>query len=561
MRKKKLVVIGIDGAPFELIEQWAKSGDLPNMAKLIERGSFGVLRSTIPVHSPTAWASFITGLNPGQHGVFDFAQRDTDGYELRVVRADHIPGRSLWRLLSDEEKKVAVINVPMTYPPEPVNGFLLSGLGTPDYSTYSYPPEMTAELNDAGYRVNKKFFFVPDRQDEWLQDIHEITEIRGQTTVRLLQEEMWDFAMVVFRNSDEICHFFWHHLDETHPDHDPDAAPRYKNAIRDLYQHIDKWVGEIVAVAGEETNIVVMSDHGAGPLYKDVFLNEWLIEKGWLKLKEAPAGRGLWENLARRSGLTRANISDRLTRMDLHSVEFAIKKILGDRIKVLPRDERPEFTSAIDWEITSAYSMGYYGQIFINLKGREPQGIVEPGVEYETLRDEIAQQMLEIVDPEDGRKVVDRVYKKEELYHGSYVDDAPDLLAIMRNLTYITRMGYEFAAERGVLFRKPYTAESGSHRLEGILIGAGPDIVGQKELPEFEIQDLTPTLLYLMGCSIPTYMDGRLIEPLLDPGLLGEFPQQFRKMEIELREDTADVWDEASEAEVKERLKKLGYLG
>ena len=561
MQNNKVVVIGIDGAPFELIDKWARSGDLPNISRLIERGGFGVLRSTIPVHSPTAWASFITGLNPGQHGVFDFAQREADGYELRVVRADQIPGKSLWRLLSDEKKRVAVINVPMTYPPEPVNGFLLSGLGTPDYSIYSYPPEMTAELNGAGYRVNKKFFFVPDRLDEWLQDIHEITEIRGRTTVRLLQKEPWDFAMVVFRNSDEICHFFWHHLDETHPDHDPDAPPRYKNAILDLYQHIDKWVGEIVAVAGEKTNFIVMSDHGAGPLYKDVFLNEWLIEKGWLILKETPTGRGSLENLARKTGLTRANISDKLTRMDLHRVEVVIKKLLGDRIKVLPRDERPEFTSAIDWEHTSAYSMGYYGQIFINLRGREPLGIIEPGEEYETLRDEIARQMLEIVDTEDGRKVVDRVYKKEELYHGEFLDDAPDLLAIMRNLTYITRMGYEFAAERGIFFRKPYTAESGSHRLEGILVAAGPDIARQKELPDFEIQDLTPTVLYLMGCSIPTYMDGRLIEPLVDPALLREFPKQYIDMEIESRDDAPDTWDEVSEAEVKERLKKLGYLG
>mgnify|MGYP000272711237 CR=1 FL=1 len=277
MSLRKTLVIGLDGAPFELIEKWSASGELPNLAKLIDKGCFSVLRSTIPVHSPTAWASYITGVNPGKHGVFDFVRREEDSYQLRVIRADQYAGASLWRLLSEHGRTVGVMNVPMTYPPEPVNGFLLTGLGTPDYVPYSYPPEMSEELNEQGYRVNKKFFFTPDRQDEWLEDIHAITEIRGETAVRLMQEQPWDFFMVVFRNSDEICHFYWHHMDETHPEHDPQAPAQYKMAILDLYKHIDRWVGHIIETAGEECNIIIMSDHGAGPLYKDVFLNSFSV--------------------------------------------------------------------------------------------------------------------------------------------------------------------------------------------------------------------------------------------------------------------------------------------
>jgi predicted AlkP superfamily phosphohydrolase/phosphomutase len=561
MTRNKLLVIGLDGAPFELIQKWSREGHLPNLAKLIERGGFGVLNSTIPVHSPTAWASFITGLNPGQHGVFDFVQREAGGYQLRVVRADQIPGKSLWRLLSENGRSVGVMNVPMTYPPEAINGFLLSGLGTPDFSTYSYPPEMTAQLNAQGYRVNKKFFFDPERQDEWLKDIHDITEIRGETAVSLMLEKPWDFFMVVFRNSDEICHFYWHHMDESHPLYDSYAPANYKTAIRDLYQHIDKWVGEIVSAAGDRTNVIVMSDHGAGPLYKDVFLNEWLIEKGWLKLKEISSGQGGWTQLTRRLGLTRANISDTLTRLDLHRVEVLVKRILGDRINVLPRDERPEFINAIDWTQTQAYSFGYYGQVFVNLKGREPEGIVEPGIEYESLRDEIAKQLLEIIEPADGCRVVDRVYKKEELYHGNFLTSAPDLLAIMRDLTYITRKGYEFAEQRGILFREPYTKETGSHRREGILIGAGPDIVAGQKLTDHDIQDLTPTLLHLQNCAFPNYMDGNVITELLSAEFGDQHPIQTYEAEIEQRVGMLDSWNEENEAEITERLKKLGYLG
>jgi predicted AlkP superfamily phosphohydrolase/phosphomutase len=265
--------------------------------------------------------------------------------------------------------------------------------------------------------------------------------------------------------------------------------------------------------------------------------------------------------VARRLGVTRANISDTLTRLNLHRAEVLIKRALGDRIRVLPRDERLEFHEAIDWSRTKAYSFGYYGQVFINLKGREPEGIVEPGAEYETLREAIIQQLSGLVDPADGRPVVDCVYKKEDLYYGRYLDEAPDLLAIMRGLSYTTRKGYEFAAERGVIFREPYTDETGSHRLEGILIAAGPDIQASASLPPYAIQDLTPTLLHLLHCPIPRYMDGRPILDLLQPAFIEQHPLQYKDTEIRLRNDTPAGWDEAAEAEITERLKKLGYLG
>ena len=561
MSAHKLLVIGVDGVPHPLIERWAASGDLPNLARLIDRGCFGILRSTIPVHSPTAWTSFITGLNPGQHGVFDFVQRIPGTYQLGVVRADQYPGASIWRLLSGQGKRVGVMNVPMTYPPEPVNGFLVSGLGTPDYSRYSYPRELQEELEAEGYRVNKKFFFVRDRQDEWLQDIRSITDKRGQTAVRLIREKQWDFFMVVFRNSDEICHFYWHHLDETHPHHDPDAPQHYKTAILDLYRQIDHWIGEIVRAAGEDVNVVVMSDHGAGPLYRDVFLNEWLWREGWLTMRDEVAAKRGWLRGMQRLGLTRARISDALTRMDMHWLETAVKRVMGDRIHVLPRDERPEFHNAIDWSRTRAYSFGYYGQIFLNLQGREPQGIVLPD-DYEAVREEIARGLLSLVDPEDGLPVVDRVYRKEELYHGRYLAEAPDLLAIMRGLTYITRKGYEFAGERGTLFREPYTDETGGHRLEGILVAAGPDIrQSEAALPERPIIDLTPTLLWLQDCPIPEYMDGEAIEDMLDDDFRAGHLPAIVPSEIHMRTEMEDSWDAAAEAEMTERLKQLGYLG
>jgi predicted AlkP superfamily phosphohydrolase/phosphomutase len=169
--------------------------------------------------------------------------------------------------------------------------------------------------------------------------------------------------------------------------------------------------------------------------------------------------------------------------------------------------------------------------------------------------------MLQIADPADNLPVIDRLYTREELFEGPHVPDAPDLLAIMRDFTYMTRKGYEFAASRGTLFREPYTKESGSHRLEGILIGAGPDIAGPTALDAFDIQDLTPTILHLQQCPIPRYMDGRLISPFFAPQYLADHEPAFEERPITVRTDVSAAWSDAEEAEITERLKNLGYLG
>ncbi len=339
------------------------------------------------------------------------------------------------------------------------------------------------------------------------------------------------------------------------------APARYRTAILDLYQQIDAWIGRIVEEAGPDTNIVIMSDHGAGPLYQDVFLNEWLIERGWLKLREVSGGQGAWMNAARKLGLTREHISDTLSRLNLHWLEVRIKELLGDRIEALPRDERLEFVNAIDWSQTKAYSFGYYGQVFINLRGREPLGIVNAGREYAELRDEIMREMQTIVDPADGLPVMDHVFVREELFEGEHVAEAPDLLAIMRDFTYMTRKGYEFADRRGLLFREPYTKETGSHRLEGILVAAGPDVAAGCALDTYDIQDLTPTLLHLQNSPIPTYMDGRLIETLFSEEFLEVNDPRYEEREMSVRDDVKLDWSDADETELVERLKNLGYLG
>jgi predicted AlkP superfamily phosphohydrolase/phosphomutase len=554
------LVIGLDGATLDLIGPWAQAGYLPHLAHIMQAGCHGVMRSTIPVHSPTAWSSFMTGTNPGKHGVFDFVKRQPNSYRLRVVRSSNIRGPSLWQLLSHYGHRVAVMNVPMTYPPQPVNGFMVSGLGTPDYKPFTYPPDMSDDLRARGYRVNKEKFYHPADKEAWLADIYDTSEKRARIALELMAEHEWDFFMLVFRNTDELAHFFWSYMDPSHPEHDPNADERYRRAILEYYQRVDEWIGQLVEAAGPNTNVFIVSDHGAGPLYKDVFLNEWLIQKGWLTLKKASLPGKMISGVARRLGLTRANISSTLSALHLHCLEVVIKTVLGDRIEILPRDRRPEFVNAIDWSKTKAYSFGYYGQIFINLEGREPQGIIAPGKEYENLRNEIIQELLRLKDPEDGLPVVDQVLKREELFEGPHVSDAPDLLTIMRGLSYMTRKGYEFSEERGRIFRRPYTYESGSHRLEGILLACGPHITSGKKLADVKISDFAPTLLYLSDCPIPPEMDGRVLTEMISPQYALQHQVVIKSPEaVEKQVDAG--WEPDEEEEIKERLRGLGYLG
>ncbi|MFQ6100894.1 MAG: alkaline phosphatase family protein [Anaerolineae bacterium] len=553
----RVMVIGLDGATLDLIEPWARAGHLPVLGSLMERGRYGRLRSVLPVVSAAAWSTFMTGTNPGKHGVFDFTYREPDSYRLRPVTRYHIRAPSLWKLLSEQERRVGVMNVPMTYPPEPVNGFLTSGLGTPNFKSFTYPPELSDRLLRNGYRVNRRVYSYLDNEDTFLHDIYEITDRLTSAALSLLAEELWDFFMIVYRGTDEVSHIFWRHMDSSHPDYDPVRSAAYRDVILEFYQRIDSHLGELIATAGPETTVFIASDHGSGPLYKDVFLNEWLRQQGYLISQSPPPLR----QFLARAGLTRSNVSRFLRWAHLGRVERIIKDLLGDRIKLLPRTGWTDFGEGIDWSRTRAYSFGYQGQIYINLAGREPQGIVAPGSEYEALRDELCQVLKELVDPADGKPVVDRINKGEDIYHGPNLVHAPDLVITMRDLAYITRQGYEFGNQPGEIFCASRIHESGGHRLDGILIAAGPGITqATEERPAAWLGDIAPTVLHVLGCAVPEWMDGRVLQEWLSPSLVSR-PVSTYKWSPSDSMLGIDTLSPSEEEEILERLSDLGYLG
>lgn len=559
-QRNPVLVIGWDGATLDLAMPWIKAGRLPVLQKLLETGGGGRLRSVLPVLSPSAWASFATGVNPGRHGIFDFAQRTLGRYDLRLITARDVKAPTLWRLLSDAGKRVAVINVPMTYPAEPVNGIMITGLGTPDRQVFTYPPALTDQLRARGYHVNKTTFYRPGGEAEFLKETYETTQQVAEIALETLRQEPWDFFMVVFRDTDEMAHFFWKHMDSSHPSHNPSTDSQYADALLNYYQYLDRLTGQLIEAAEPGTNVIIMSDHGLGPLYKDVYLNEWLRQNRQLSLI-TQANHGYRQLLAR-TGLTRSNVSRFLQRAGLASFERSLRAALGNKKNLLPANNRASFPDAIDWLHTRWYSYGYHGQLFLNVSGREPQGVVQQGAQYRQLRDEMEQQLSHMTDPEDGLPVVSSIVPQELAFSGPYSELGADLVVIMRDMSYITRHGYEFTEAKGLIFDKPTTFESGSHRVDGLLFFSGKrfNVVGPTVT--HSIMDLAPTILSILNVPIPKHMEGSLLHNELADDIKSRSESYYDYVSNSPLGQTQSniTLSPDEEAELTNRLKSLGYL-
>ena len=552
--KKKVLVIGLDGVTLDVLMPWIKEGKLPNFKSLIEDGASGPLLSSTPPLSPIAWTSFMTGKNPGKHGIFDFTERRPNSYEITFVNSERVDGDILWSVLGKAGKKVGVINVTVTYPPHEVNGFLVSGILTPSRkSSFTFPKSLRSELVRVvgNYRFDVEEEFGKDREDFFLKDLYNVTKVREKATLYLINKFDWDFFMVMFYGTELVQNKFWSYMDCTHPDHDPEMAKKYGNVILEYFQRIDQIIGKILKNVDENVIVFVMSDHGHGPLHKVFYVNRWLMELGLLKFKGNVLVRTkIW--------LCKLNLPMRiynlLTKIGLGKLKNVAS--LGRQINIVNA-----FLSFrdIDWSQTKAYSHGHIGRIFINLKGREPNGIVEPGKEYQKLREYIIKKLYELRDPETDEKLVDRVFMKEEIYQGPHVDEAPDIIFHMKDMKYVTEFG-SYGFHTASLFGRSILMDSGAHRPKGILIVQGENANKHHKIENAKIIDVAPTILYIMGIPIPSDMDGRVLTEIFNPVHLKSHPIRYREKGT-LEEAEPFEWSKKQEEIIKERLKRLGYLG
>ncbi len=553
-KARKIMIIGLDGVPLDLIQRWAGGGYLPNLRRLMDGGAVGQLRSTIPPTSGPSWSSFVTGMNPGKTGIYDFLYRREGTYSFPPVNASLRGGTTIWRYLSDAGYRVGVLNIPMSYPVEPVNGFMVSGWMTPYKATdYIYPPDLAGELEReiGNYRIYPTETFAENRKESFLKATYDLLEMRTRTALYLARTRPWDLFMVVFFDTDRVLHQLWHYLDPDHPWR-TDREDR-EWVVRDYFHQVDESIGRLLEYADEETLVIILSDHGMGRANNFIVLNNWLLDIGMLCLKRDPWTR-LKEWMFWR-GFTLRNVHRLLDRVGLaRQAEYVAGYFVDHLLKLA-------FLSFldVDWSRSRAYSFGrHLGSIYINLKGREPQGIVAPGAEYEAVRDEIERLAYEFRDPRTGRLLIGQVLRREEIYTGPYLERAPDLILRPREPSDIFFGLADFGHRRTVATVYRY---SGMHRDYGLLILNGPGVRPGAQLEGAVIQDIAPTVLHTMGLPVPTDMDGRMLAEAFAGGYLEAFPLHFSAPAATLAPTEVVDYTQEGEKEIMERLRGLGYLG
>ncbi len=550
---RRVFVIGLDGGTFDLIRPWAESGKLPAFKKLMDQGAWSDLRSTVPPVTASAWSSFMTGKNPGAHGLFDFMQRRTGSYDLAPVSALDRDGKAVWDLAGDAGKKVIVMNVPVTWPPQPVNGLLVTGMLTPrGADNYTYPRELAAELAEhiGEYIVYSDEVYSKGRGDPFLAALKYSAEQRTRAAEYLLDKYPCDFFALVFPETDTVSHGLWSAFDPTHHEHDPAEAASgstpLKDGILDLYQYIDGLIERLMSRLGPDATVLLMSDHGHGPVRNFLYVNNYLAQRGYLRFKRDAASR--LKRLAFQIGLTPRTVYRLLLAVGLGKLRRTLDKRRGGR-GLLKRFFLS--FSDVDWTSTRAYSIGYIGEVHINLRGREPQGIVAPGEDYERTRDKVIADLKQLKLP-DGRPLVEHIWKREEIYSGAHLSQAPDILFLPRNLETIAFGDFEFGSNKIV---EPSYGVSSSHRMNGMFLAAGAGIKPAGPFSGAQLIDLAPTILHLMGLPVPADMDGRVLSEIL----ADERPVEYGGSSGG-RVESAEGYSAEEEAEVIERLQDLGYI-
>ena len=523
----RCLLIGLDGAEPSLLGPWMEAGYLPNLARLAGRGAFLPCESTRPHATFPAWSTCVTGVNPGKHGLFDFTEMAQGRYALRFTNAGDRRAPALWSLLSAAGKRCGVLGVPGTYPPEPINGFMVAGFDSPVATridaSFVHPPPLYPEVRGWRFADFQESHIGAGWHDRALPLLLKIVDEKAAIAERLYRKEAWDFFMIVFSEADTVSHHFWMFHDPDSPRH----RPGHETAIRQVYERLDAAVGKLVDAAGDDLFIAVVSDHGFGGAGDGVVhLNNWLAEQGYLKFQ--PGGRSLLKEAA------------------LHLIPPSWRGALFRRFKqAATRAEGTSRFGGIDWEHTTAWSeeLNYFPSVRINLAGREAQGQVAPK-DYGAFCAELCAR-LEAWEP------IARATPRAVLYHGPYVERAPDIV-----LELALENGYSHSCLRargGPSFRRLRPEEhvggkergmNGTHRQTGILL-----LSEKPAATSASLEDIAPTLLDKLGIACPG-LDGASLY-----GAAGGEQVEAPAVLVPARPYTPE-----EEAVIETRLRDLGYF-
>lgn len=561
---RRVMVIGFDGATLELIKPWADAGLLPNFKRLMDQGSWGELESTKPPVTPAAWSTLATGTNPGKHGLFDFYARKADSYETYVVNSQNRHGPTLWGLLSEAGYRVVVLNIPATYPPDPVNGIMVSGFLTPaNADDAAYPGHVLAELKQAvpGFGFYPPAIFSQGEEVKFVDDVLDWDMQALQATEYLASRQPWDFLFTVFTGVDILSHWMWRHMvtrGASVSSSDTTVRQTLADAIQAVYRQADRILGQLLAMADSNTYVCVLSDHGFGPLDYYMHLNTWLVQQGYMKFRRTPLV--LLKMLAFRLGFTPLGILELLRSLHLGGTVQQVAKRRKSWLSALIQGVFLSFKD-VDWSRTTAYTSGYAGPIFVNLRDRQPQGVVQPGVEYERLLEQLSRDLQALRHPYTGEPYVREIYRpSRDLYWGPYSDQSADLMFEPLDWANQGFGVHDFASNRWL---EPTPDRTGTHRMNGIFFLHGPGIRPNCVVQQAALTDIAPTILALLDVPIPRHMDGKVLTEPLGDELSGQLSIAYT--DAEMPADRQDVpgaaLSDQEEQAIRERLEALGYFG
>lgn len=525
---RKVFVIGLDAATFDIISPMVERGELPTFKKLMDEGSWGNLESTIPYLTPPAWTSSLTGVNPGKHNVFDFFKRNDNSIQPVPVNAKDRKLPMIWSLASNQGKTTGIFNVPITYPPDKIDGFMISGMGTPKSAqNYIEPRELKMQLEKAFPFLKEGpkclsidcRFLIDGDEDGFLQNLYEVTDRQEKIFSKLYQDYKPDFFMFVFDDLDRLQHFFWRYLDETHSLYEASAPSYLKAAIPNYYKRIDSSIKNILSLLDDNTTVIIYSDHGFGALEKDVYINQFLKKHRLLKTKAEREFKIL--------------------------VKKTLNPILNNRFTIWEGD-----ADRIDPGRTIAY--------FDSLSGQNIKIIRQncTATSYEEICSRLIKLLLNIKDPNTGQNIIRKVHRREDIYHGPCVENAPDLV-IECEERYCLQTGFNKnivskAQQYGIV-------RSGDHRRNGMFICWGPNIRHNANC-SLSIFDMMPTMMYILGLEIPRYVDGKVATEIFDVDFLGSHPIKFTDDTFDTYTYEGHDYTKEEAKEITDKLKGLGYL-
>ncbi len=552
----KVFVLGLDGATWDLLRPLLAEGKLPHLARLMASGASGTLQSVFPPLSPVAWTGVMTGKNSGKHGVFEFLEYSHNPLKGRVNSSRAIQTELVWEIAGRHGKTTTAGGVPMSYPPRKAPGFYLGDFLSPaDAKDFSNDPAGLAELEaklGEPYRPWSTAVHDGGKEAEALVELTEFLEHHLKAVEFLVERGGWDLFMYDLMATDRIQHELWHAWEPTHRVAKGRDLSKVREGYIEFWKKLDSGVGRICDKLPENTAIILMSDHGFGPIEYYVNLNVWLLDQGFIALDDSfyvKQKHWFWKR-----GVTPEWFYNLLARFG--GARQRVGRFRGKQAGFLENMAEEAFLSKrhINWSKTKAYSQGNFGQIFLNVKGRQPEGCVEPEDVPAVLAD-LKAKLLELKHPVTGEPLVERVYEREDLYEGPHAHLAPDLTVVIADWRYRTIGLYDFTTNKVI---SPAFGPTGDHRMEGVLIAHGPAFKTGASPKGADLLDIAPTILHLLGVPIPADMDGRVLTELLDPECVTSVATEaFDKTSGEA---VAVAYTEEEDAAIQQRLADLGYL-